>query len=106
MDNVRWVMRALATRPRQVVITVWEHLSPQHGESRAYTVDLSQWKGVNGRNLTLRHLEIAYEENLAAGMVMVAWVDEGKRLKTFRADKDGVGRVEALDDDSSSVMFK
>lgn len=103
--NVRWAVSALTTRPRQVVITVWEHLFPRRGQSRSYTVDLSKWKDVNGRNLTLQHLAIAFEESLPVRMVKVAWMDEGKKRKAFEADKDWVGRVEALDDERFTVKF-
>lgn len=106
LANIRWAVSAHTTRPRQVVITVWEHLFPQRGQSRPYTDDVSKWKGnVNGRNLTLKHLAIAHEENLPVRMVRVAWVDQSKKRKTFVADKDWVGRVEALDGDSFTVIF-
>jgi len=106
LDNMRWSVSAIATKPRQAVITVWEDRFPKKGNKRTYRIDTSGWTNRAGRTGTLTHLATASEKGLPVRMVMVRWADKQKKRKVFEARTEWIGHVQEVNESVFSVIFE
>lgn len=106
LDNMRWSVSAIATKPRQAVITVWEDRFPKKGNKRTYRIDTSGWTNRAGRTGTLTHLATASEKGLPVRMVMVRWADKQKKRKDFEARTEWTGYVQEVNESIFSVVFE
>lgn len=104
LDNFRWSVSALAEKPRQAVITVWEHRFPQNGKKRTYRIDTSAWGNRAGGTGMLTHLAIASEQRLPVRMVMARSAEKGPN--TFEACPEWIGYVKEVDEITASVVFE
>lgn len=104
LDNVRWSVSALAKKPRQAVITVWEDRFPQKGKKRTYRIDTTAWGNRAGRTGTLIHLAVALEQRLPVRMVMARSMEKGPN--TFEARPEWIGYVKEVDENTASVVFE
>ena len=101
-----------------VVLECWNHLIERESDGawRYQIDDLSTWTNNHGKNLLLRHLKYALEENRPVRLVRaiptenakpeVAGVDGTKIPKSIDVRKDFVGKVLAFDGNHFVIVFR